>query len=397
MDWIELANALLADSTWLRRSLLSSDCAPEMSLRSFLIASRLCVTASVVTVAGVRAFRSSTCLVMSSRASQTLLWAFSSEDSPHAPTTSASATAATTQIAIRIPSTLSLAADRRCASCDRGDSRWRGTGATRGACPHRAAPSVECCAEAGPIAGREAGGCGGGRKRARGEGLPASLVPVHLGQLDPWPIASRGGRMAPGQRQVGCRRGADALDARRWRCLPGALHAPEARGDRRIEHADGATLGFIAAAARDASDPASDGGGLDPAEHARCPRPSRGQHVPHHRFDERIDPIAPSGIGNDSGSRRTSSGTGCQTGRSGSAARSSDTASTSAWPARRNSSTSPVPSSRLADSLTAAAQVPATTIAVEASEAIVRERASIRAVGASRATRSRRRSTAWPR
>ena len=125
------------------------------------------------------------------------------------------------------------------ASCDRGDSRWRGTGATRGACPHRAAPSVECCAEAGPIAGREAGGCGGGRKRERGEVLPASLVPVHLGQLDPWLIASRGGRMAPGQRQVCCRRGADALDARRWRLsarralCPGSARRSPDRARRR--------------------------------------------------------------------------------------------------------------------------------------------------------------------
>jgi hypothetical protein len=48
-----LANALLAASTSLRLSLLSSGCASEMSLRSVLIASTLCVTASFVTVAAV--------------------------------------------------------------------------------------------------------------------------------------------------------------------------------------------------------------------------------------------------------------------------------------------------------------------------------------------------------
>ena len=161
------------------------------------------------------------------------------------------------------------------ASCDRGDSRWRGTGATRGACPHRAAPSVECCAEAGPIAGREAGGCGGGRKRARGEVLPASLVPVHLGQLDPWLIASRGAGWRPVRGRL-----VVAVGPMRWMrggggCLPGALHAPEARGDRRIEHAEGATLGFIVAAAN-ASDPASDGGGLTQPKNAAGAPPGGG-------------------------------------------------------------------------------------------------------------------------
>src|SRR3954451_5475984 len=76
----ELANSLLAASTSLRRSLLRSDCAPEMDLRSLLIASTLCVTASLVTVPPVRLFSSSTCLPMSAVAAQTVACAFSAGD-----------------------------------------------------------------------------------------------------------------------------------------------------------------------------------------------------------------------------------------------------------------------------------------------------------------------------
>ena len=98
-----LVNSLVAASTSLRRSSLRSDCASAMSLRSLWIASRFCVTASAVTVAGVRLFSSSTCVAMSSLASQTVFMAFSSSDSPHAPNASASTATTRTLRADLIP------------------------------------------------------------------------------------------------------------------------------------------------------------------------------------------------------------------------------------------------------------------------------------------------------
>src|SRR4051794_3107045 len=113
MLWTELLKALLAACSSLRRSPLRSDCAPAMSLRSFLIVLRLLVTASVVTVDAVRFVSWSTCLPMLARLSHTVVWAASAllwDESPHAPSASTSIAAATAQSKNRIRATCTQAA-----------------------------------------------------------------------------------------------------------------------------------------------------------------------------------------------------------------------------------------------------------------------------------------------
>ena len=93
--------------------------------------------------------------------------------------------------------------------------------------------------------------------------------------------------------------------------------------------------------------------GVDPAEERRVPVAHRVWQTSRAMLAANASsPVGPSGSGSASSAARRSSGSGCQTGRPGSAARWSATASTSVWPARRNASRSPVPSSRAAGWLT---------------------------------------------
>src|SRR4051812_35405021 len=91
---------LVASCTCWRRSSERSPWASLIFDRSLLMALRLLCTPLTVTVETVRPLSSSTCLLMSARASQTVLLALSCLDSPQAPSASAARSATSRQVMV---------------------------------------------------------------------------------------------------------------------------------------------------------------------------------------------------------------------------------------------------------------------------------------------------------